>query len=260
MTPELDARQERRLRDALEELQGAVPPAPANLPESLLAEVRRGHELPEPHKTLSLIVGQAGVVFRGGMLPALVTLVALTFYAAASAANEFGLLVTTAVLPMVAALSLALLSGRAFDPAHDLIASSRTPMGAVVFARTSLMLFATVVLGLAASVALASFGAAPFSAIVVAWLGPTVVIASLATLLAQRWRLVPVTVLTLVAWAGVVGRIYLELLGHVPFGFGWRWVLQPEPSLVVAQLLLGGALLALAWRAAEASTGRRWTA
>lgn len=260
MTPELDARQERRLREALEGLQGAVPPVPARLPESLLAEVRRGHGLPEPRKTWGLVVAQAVVVFRGGTLPALVTLVALTFLAAAGADNEYGLLVVTAVLPMVAALSLALLSGRAFDPAHDLIASSRTPVGAVVFARTTLMLAATVVLGLAGSVVLASFGAAPLLGTVAAWLGPTVVIASFATLLAQRLSLVLVTVATVSAWGGVVGWIFLELQGHVPFGFGTRSVLQPEPAMFVAQLLLGGALLVLAWRAAVASKSRRWAA
>ena len=219
--------------------------------------VERGNAgaLREPRRTLGLIGSQAVVVLRGHLLPAMTSFVTLTFLAAASTGGEFGLLVLTAALPVVALLSLALLSGPRFDPAHDLIIATRTSAGAVLFARTTLVLGVTVFLGLIASLGQALVGGAQFMALVLAWLGPTLVIAAGATFLAQHWRLAPVAVLTLIAWAGVVAWAYLELVGLAASSFTSSSLLRPEPVVVVVQLIVGALLFGSAWRLARVASG-----
>lgn len=261
MNPELTTDEEKVLRDVLSEIAAEGPRPPRSMPISLQVAVKAAtRRLPEPQRTLRLIAAESPIVLRGRMVPALVAFIAAVFVAANIAQDEFSLLLLTAMMPLVTTLTMVMLGGRRCDPAHDLVRSTRTPPGAVTFARTTLVLAVVIVLGMAASLVLSVTVEAGMMALVTAWLGPTVILAFLATLLAQYWWPVAVVSVILASWTALIGLAWLDLQQRAPFSSGLSILWQPDMRTLIVQLVLATALVTMAWGLSMGSASRRTVA
>lgn len=245
----MNARHETVLREGLRSSVRSIPPPPAELPISLLTAVRQETTTGAFAATLSLIRAQWTVVVRERLVLGLVVALALVFGAAGAFADGFDLLLLAGTLPVVAGVVTLLLSGPWSDPAHALVSTTRTPLGALVFARTTVALALLVSLSLAGTLVLALLGDETFPTLVVAWLAPTVILAALATLLAQLWRpLVTVTV-ALVGWVGLIMVAALELNGVISPTVSLEMVYRPDAAQVLVQALVALGAVAAAWSA-----------
>lgn len=244
---QLSARQEALLRRSLRSSVSAMPTPPPDLPVSLLRAARRENELGVVGATISLIRAQWPVVTRERLVLGMVAATVLVFCAAGGLMSGFDLLLLAGTLPVAAGLFTLLLSGPLSDPAHALVSATRTPFGALVFARTTVALTILVGLSFAGSLALALVGETSLTTLVAAWLGPTVIIAALATVLAQFWRPAVTVVLALAAWAGLVLLAALELNGVVSPGVSLQALFRPGAGPLLAQLTLAVALTLAAW-------------
>lgn len=247
--PRRRSEHERVLREVLFEAMLESPVPPRRLPESLLHAVRERDSQGQLVAGLTLIRAQWPIVARERLILGLLGFIALVFGAAAGIGRvgEYDLLTLTAALPIAAGLFILLLSGPSADPAHVVISTTRTPFGAIVFARTTVAVTLLVLFSFAASVVLAGLGEHSIPVLVAAWLGPTVVLAALATLLAQVWRPVLTVSATLAGWGLVVAVIALEMSGVLAPWISMMPILRPGFALVTTQAGMAVALLATAW-------------
>ncbi|NLG65395.1 MAG: hypothetical protein GX537_07295 [Actinobacteria bacterium] len=243
----LSARHEQVLRDTLRGSASSIPPPPAELPVSLLRAVRQEAPSGVLGATSSLIWAQWPVVTRERLVLGMAVALALVFCAAGGLTDGFDLLVLSGTLPVIAALVTLLLSGPWSDPAHALVSATRTPFGALVFARTTVVLVLLVGLSLAGTLVLTFLGDTSFPTLVAAWLAPTVILAALATLLAQLWRPVITVAIALAAWASVVLLAALELNGVISPAVSLRLVYQPNSAHVLVQALVALGAVVAAW-------------
>lgn len=248
---------ERELERALRSVTEAYPEPPADLPEGVLHAVRLGDRRAGPLATLRLVQAQWPLIARGRLLPAVAAFVALVFGSAGMLMNELDLLVLTAALPVAAGLFVALLSGPGTDPAHEVVSITRTPFAALVLARTTVAMSVLVAVSLLASLILALLGGQSVPTLVAAWLGPTVVISAAATLVAQRVPRVLTVSLTLLAWAGVVTGLYLELNGVWTPSVSLLPLLRPGGTFIAVQCLIAVSLLSAAWLAVDRAGAQR---
>lgn len=204
--------------------------------------------------TVSLLAAEIPIVTRQRLVLAVMVFVALVFAAIGSALRSNDLVTLMAALPAAAALFTALLAGRGVDPAHAVVSSSRTPFAAVIFARTTVALGLLVALGMAGSVVVALLGERGLLRLIAVWVGPTVIISVLATLLAQLWRPVTAVATLLVAWGAVITVIALELSGTISPRISMAPLIQPSLTILVVQAGLAVCLTVAAWWLAS-----RWT-
>ena len=244
---QLSSRQEALLRRTLRSAVSAMPTPPPELPVSLLRAVRRENDSGVFGATISLIWAQWPVVTRERLVLGMVAATALVFCAAGGLMSGYDLLVLAGTLPVAAGLFTLLLSGPLSDPAHALVSATRTPFGALVFARTTVALTILVGLSFAGSLALAFFGDTSLTTLVAAWFGPTVIIAALATLLAQFWRPAITVVLALAAWAGLVLLAALELNGVINPGISLQALFRPGAGPLLTQFLVALVLILAGW-------------
>jgi len=243
----LNRRQEELLRRSLSSLNDSVPAPPPGLPVSLMRAVRQEAAPGVIRATIALIRAQWPVVLRERLVPAIFVGLALVFWTAGGLLNDFDLLVLAGALPVAAGLFTLLLSGAWVDPVHALVSTTRTPFGAIVFARTTVALTVLVGLSIAGSLVLAVATDRPFPTLVAAWLGPTVIIAALATLLAQLWRPILTVTAALTAWASLILLAALELNGVISPAVSPQLLLRPGSEQLLSQLIVALALTAAAW-------------
>lgn len=244
---QLSGRQGDLLRSSLRSSVSAMPSPPPDLPVSLLSAVRRENESGVFGATISLIRAQWPVVARERLVLGMAIATVLVFCAAGGLMSGFDLLVLAGTLPVAAGLFTLLLSGPLSDPAHALVSATRTPFGALVFARTTVALTILVGLSFAGSLALAFFAETSLTTLVAAWLGPTVIIAALATLLAQFWRPAITVVLALAAWAVLVLLAALELTGVISPVMSLQSLFRPGAGPLLVQFIVALVLVLAAW-------------
>lgn len=238
---------DRVLREALRQEAAMVPDPPAHLPDSLMLAVAGSRSPGGWRAVVVLVRAQWPVVFRERLVSALAVFLAVVFAVALQMVSEYDLLTLAGALPIAAGLLTLLLSGPWVDPAHAVVSTTRTPFGAVVFARTTVALVMLVIMAFVGSLVLAVVGERLLLTLVAAWLGPTVVIAALATLLAQVWRpLISVTA-ALVGWAVVIVVIALEMNGVLAPAVALASLVRPGAELIAVQAVVGVSLLVAGW-------------
>lgn len=245
----LNGRHEKVLREGLQDSVSSIPPPPAELPVSLLTAVRQETTTEAFEAALSLIRAQWPVVVRERLVLGLVVALALVFGAAGVFADGFDLLLLAGTLPVVAGVVTLLLNGPWSDPAHSLVSTTRTPFGAIVFARTTVGLALLVGLSLAGTLVLALLGDETFLALVAAWLAPTVILAALATLLAELWRPLITVSVALAGWVGLIMVAALELNGVINPTVSLQMVYRPDAAQVLVQALVVLGAVVAAWSA-----------
>ena len=221
----------------------AVPPA---LGERVLQQIRRPSGLAHPfNRAWQLLRAQTLLVHRE-MWPAVAAVMALgVIVAVISGHLEF----VYFVAPMVAAASLAMLSGQENDPAFELTAATPTSPWKILLARLSIVSAYNLLLALAATLVLLGF-APPhlLGTLVLGWLAPMAFLSALALLLSLWLGTTNAIGLTYTLW--VAHYVPYQLIEQWTASSAWTGVItayqqlwQKPPLLwALAILLLGTAL------------------
>ncbi len=198
----------------------------------------------------NLVWAQRAVLARGSALPVVLLLLALGLLAAILAgdagAGGFPLLL---LAPSAAALSAALLYGPEVDPATELVATTPTPAPTLLLARLTWVLLCVATLATVASFLLAGTGRIMGLQLIAAWLGPLLVLAALATLLALLWGPLLGAGVSLGLWAGALALLHTEMSGQPMIAVSLRPLLSPDLVLFGSEIVAAALLWAMAWLA-----------
>jgi hypothetical protein len=194
---------------------------------------------------------QRVVLMRNGLVP----LLALAILAALFTSLLLGdprqngyVLPFLVIIPVVAVLAVAFLHTPDSDPAYEIIHSTPTATGTILFARLTLVLACIGGLALAGSLALSTSGPQELWSLVAAWLGPTLTFSALATVLALLWKPSIAAGISLTLWGSLVSLLMAEIQGRPLTGFSMQsLLLHPGTFLVSTQIVLAGLLWFAGW-------------
>ena len=192
--------------------------------------------------SLSLVWAQR-VVLRGPWLLVL----AVVIVVAVLGTMFLGSLPLFALVPILAALIVTQTMSNEYDPAYEITEALPTPTGTLIFARLTLALALIVGLAGTGSILVAALDGGELLILVMAWLGPMLVLSAFATLLSLLWRPLPAAGVTLLGWGLVILQLAREQMGVSASLISLRHLLHPDGLLVAAELLLAGLLWLLAW-------------
>ena len=192
--------------------------------------------------SLSLVWAQR-VVLRGPWLLVL----AVVIVVAVLGTMFLGSLPLFALVPILAALIVTQTMSNEYDPAYEITEALPTPTGTLIFARLTLALALIVGLAGTGSILVAALDGGELLILVMAWLGPMLVLSAFATLLSLLWRPLPAAGITLLGWGLVILQLAREQMGVSTLLISLRPLLHPDGLLVAAELLLAGLLWLLAW-------------
>ena len=192
--------------------------------------------------SLSLVWAQR-VVLRGPWLLVL----AVVIVVAVLGTMFLGSLPLFALVPILAALIVTQTMSNEYDPAYEITEALPTPTGTLIFARLTLALALIVGLAGTGSILVAALDGGELLILVMAWLGPMLVLSAFATLLSLLWRPLPAAGVTLLGWGLVILQLAREQMGVSTLLISLRPLLHPDGLLVAAELLLAGLLWLLAW-------------
>ena len=193
--------------------------------------------------SLSLIWAQRVVVLRGLWLLVL----AVVIVAAVLGTMFLGNLPLFALVPILAALIVTQTMSYEYDPAYEITEALPTPTGTLIFARLTLALALIVGLAGTGSILVVALDGGELLILVMAWLGPMLMLSALATLLSLLWRPLPAAGVTLLGWGLVILQLAREQMGVSALLISLRLLLHPDGLLVAAELLLACLLWLLAW-------------
>ena len=100
-----------------------------------------------------------------------------------------------------------------YDPAYEITEALPTPTGTLIFARLTLALALIVGLAGTGSILVAALDGGELLILVMAWLGPMLVLSAFATLLSLLWRPLPAVGVTLLGWGLVILQLAREQMG-----------------------------------------------
>lgn len=213
----------------------------------VLAQVRPRPRLGQAlAAAMSLVWAQRVLLMHTRIGPAGLVLLALGAVLV-SGLPDRGLLLWLLLVPILAGLSGVALYSPQADPAFELVATTPIPPPTLVFARLTCLLGAVGSVALLGSVPVSRLTGVTLSGVVAAWLGPALLLAALATLLALLWRPLAAAAVTLGLWIGVISLLQAELGGQPLLPWSLRGLLQPSGGLLAAQLGTALALWAVSW-------------
>ena len=192
--------------------------------------------------SLSLVWAQR-VVLRGPWLLVL----AVVIVVAVLGTMFLGSLPLFALVPILAALIVTQTMSNEYDPAYEITEALPIPTGTLIFARLTLALALIVGLAGTGSILVAALDGGELLILVMAWLGPMLVLSAFATLLSLLWRPLLAAGVTLLGWGLVILQLAREQMGVSTLLISLRLLLHPDGLLVAAELLLAGLLWLLAW-------------
>jgi hypothetical protein len=193
--------------------------------------------------SLSLVWAQRVVVLRGLWLLVLAVVMVVVVLGTMFLGN----LTLFALVPILAALIVTQTMSNEYDPAYEITEALPTPTGTLIFARLTLVLALIVGLAGTGSILVAALDGGEILILVMAWLGPMLVLSAFATLLSLLWRPLPAAGITLLGWGLVILQLAREQMGVSVLLISLRPLLHPDGLLVAAELLLAGFLWLLAW-------------
>lgn len=197
---------------------------------------------------LGLVWAQRVLALRSGILPIVGLILALAGLVAFLLEDRSLVTLPLLVLvPIIAALSVALLHGPDTDSAFEIVSATPTSSQTLVFARLTFVLGWLSIAAILSSWILSLSTSSPLLSLVGVWLGPMLLLAALATILALIWRPLVASGVTLTLWVCVVLLLSAELRGYPAVMVSLQPLLEPTWSLVSSQIALAVLLWGCGW-------------
>jgi anti-sigma factor RsiW len=197
-----------------------------------------------------LIWMQRMVIFRSGIFPALALVILMVSLSGLLFPQGEVLFPLLALIPILGVLITAMLSGAQSDPAYELVATTPTRPGALIYARLSLALATIICMASAGSFFLSAITLQPLLRTISVWLFPLLLLTSLTTVLSQLWSPLPATAIALGGWWGtmfLLTRRSTLYPGDPSLGDLLAPLLDPSSQLVILELILALVFWAAGW-------------
>lgn len=228
---------------------------PPQLVPSISPMVRASlkRHIPLPQAVLSaarLIWAQRIFLFKGLFLPVVGAVFFLGILASLAGSTQntvWAILPLFTTLPILAAITAALLNHLDRDPAYEIVMATPVSAATLVFARLTLALSSIMLLSLLSCLLLSVVGQQSFFDLAAAWVGPFLFMSALTTLLSIILHPKVAIAFSLAAWGSLVILLASEAGGNPLIAISLLPLLHPGWALLAGQLLLAGLLWLASW-------------
>lgn len=199
---------------------------------------------------LGLIWVQRVVILPGGVLASVALAVALGVIATARFGFQSNPLLLTPLLilvPCIAVIAIGFIYSEETDPAYEVLLATPTPTAVLIFSRLTLALSLITGLSFLGSLLLHFLGVSQLNHLVMAWLGPMLLLSGLTTVLVLYFGPFIATGISLILWITTIVMLVTEIEEASMVNFSVARLLYPDGWLVFSQLVIAAALWFLGW-------------
>jgi hypothetical protein len=151
------------------------------------------------------------------------------------------------LIPALAIIIISLIHDPDHDPAYELVSATPTPAPALLFSRLTLALGLITLAALSGTLLLDLIGLSQFGVLVMAWLGPMLLLSGLTTTLLLLFRPLTAMGLSLALWTTVIIMLMAETSDSPIINASLAWMLDPVLWQFIAQLIAAAILWLFAW-------------
>ncbi len=200
---------------------------------------------------LALIWVQRVVILPGGVLAGVALAVALGVIATArfgSQSSPLFLIPLLILVPCLAVIAIGFIYNEDTDPAYEILLATPTPTAVLIFSRLTLALSLIVGLSFLGSLLLDFIGVGQLSHLVMAWLGPMLLLSGLTTVLVVNFGPFIATGISLTLWTATIVLLVTEIEEISLVNFSLAGLIYPDGWLITSQLIIAAVLWFLGWK------------
>ena len=200
---------------------------------------------------LGLIWAQRVVILPGGVLASVALAVALGVIATARFGFQSNPLLLTPLLilvPCIAVIAIGFIYSEETDPAYEVLLATPTPTAVLIFSRLTLALSLITGVSFLGSLLLYFIGISQLNHLVMAWLGPMLLLSSLTTILVLYFGPFIATGISLTLWIATIVLLVTEIEQVSMVNFSVARLLYPDGWLVFSQLIIAATFWFLGWK------------
>jgi len=200
---------------------------------------------------LGLIWAQRVIILPGGVLTGVALAVALGVIATARfgfQSNPLFLIPLLILVPCLAVIAIGFIYNEDTDPAYEVLLATPTPTAVLIFSRLTLALSLIVGLSFLGSLLLDFIGVGQLSHLVMAWLGPMLLLSGLTTVLVVNFGPFIATGISLTLWTATIVLLVTEIKEISLVNFSLAGLIYPDGWMVTSQLIIAAVLWFLGWK------------
>ena len=200
---------------------------------------------------LGLIWAQRVIILPGGVLTGVALAVALGVIASARfgfQSNPLFLIPLLILVPCLAVIAIGFIYNEDTDPAYEILLATPTPTAVLIFSRLTLALSLIVGLSFLGSLLLDFIGVGQLSHLVMAWLGPMLLLSGLTTVLVVNFGPFIATGISLTLWTATIVLLVTEIEEISLVNFSLAGLIYPDGWMVTSQLIIAAVLWFLGWK------------
>jgi hypothetical protein len=198
-----------------------------------------------------LIWAQRVIILPGGVLTGVALAVALGVIASARfgfQSNPLFLIPLLILVPCLAVIAIGFIYNEDTDPAYEVLLATPTPTAVLIFSRLTLALSLIVGLSFLGSLLLDFIGVGQLSHLVMAWLGPMLLLSGLTTVLVVNFGPFIATGISLTLWTATIVLLVTEIEEISLVNFSLAGLIYPDGWMVTSQLIIAAVLWFLGWK------------
>ena len=200
---------------------------------------------------LGLIWAQRVIILPGGVLTGVALAVALGVIASARfgfQSNPLFLIPLLILVPCLAVIAIGFIYNEDTDPSYEILLATPTPTAVLIFSRLTLALSLITGLSFLGSLLLDIIGVGQLSHLVMAWLGPMLVLSGLSTILVLNFGTYIATGISLTLWIATIVLLVTEIEEIPLINFSLAGLIYPDGWLIFSQLIIAAVLWFLGWK------------
>ena len=200
---------------------------------------------------LGLIWAQRVIILPGGVLTGVALAVALGVIASARfgfQSNPLFLIPLLILVPCLAVIAIGFIYNEDTDPAYEVLLATPTPTAVLIFSRLTLALGLITGLSFLGSLLLDIIGVGQLSHLVMAWLGPMLLLSGLTTVLVVNFGPFIATGISLTLWTATIVLLVTEIEEISLVNFSLAGLIYPDGWMVTSQLIIAAVLWFLGWK------------
>jgi hypothetical protein len=151
------------------------------------------------------------------------------------------------LIPALAIIIISMIHDPDHDPAYELVSATPTPTPALLFSRLTLALGLITLAALLGTLFLDLLGLSQFGILVMAWLGPMLLLSGLTTTLVLLFRPLTAMGFSLALWTMVIIMLMAETSDSPIIDTSLAWMLDPVLWQFIALLFAAAILWLVAW-------------